>query len=203
MKGTPVIVGLLGGVAAGKSTVARLLAARGARVIDADRIAHEVLSSEEVRPEIVARFGREVLDGDGRPDRERIAGIAFADPVALSALESILHPAVRRRILEEVAAATDAPAVVLDAPLLLEKGLAAMADVLVFVAASDRTRRERAEERRRWSREELELRESRQAPLAGKRAAAHHVVVNDGSLAELEERVSALWAEILEMNADR
>lgn len=195
MDGRPVIIGLLGGIASGKSTVARMLAALGARVVDADRIAHRVLEEPEVAAEVGAALGTEVLAAGGKPDRARIGAVVFADPDRRRALEGILHPLILRRIREELAAAGDADAVVLDAPLLLEGGLAELADLLVFVDASGTERTRRAGERG-WSPDELARREAGQREPEEKRRLATHVVRNDGSIEELEVRVKELYRSI-------
>jgi len=198
MVAKPVIVGLLGGIASGKSAVADLLARRGARRIDADGIAHEVLSSPDIVPRIVELLGTEALDADGRPDRREIGKAVFGDPGKLRALEALVHPRVRERIRKEIGAAADAPVVVVDAPLLLEGGLAEIADVLVFVVAPTQARIDRARAQRGWDAGELSRREALQAPLEEKEARARLTIVNDGTLEDLDRRVETLWERLRE-----
>lgn len=193
----PVIVGLVGGIASGKSTVARELGAKGARVVDADAIAHEVLADPAVRERVLGIFGPAVLDGKGHPDRRRIADVAFRDPEKLRALERVVHPLVRERIRKEIEAAGDAPAIVIDAPLLLEGGLHRIADRIVFVSAPAASRRERAARERGWGPDELDRREGRQAPIPDKERIATHVIENDGDRADLARRAADLWKELL------
>ncbi|MHC4472078.1 MAG: dephospho-CoA kinase [Planctomycetota bacterium] len=197
MDGKPVIVGLLGGIASGKSTVAGLMGSLGAKVIDADEIAHQVLVSPEVAPRLAEIFGPEALDGDGLPDRRAIARAVFADEERLGRLEALVHPGVRERIAAEIVAAGDVPAVVVDAPLLVEGDLAGIADVLVFVDAPERAREARASLSRGWVQEEILAREARQAPLEEKRRLAGHVIENDGSLADLERGVEELFERLV------
>lgn len=197
MDAKPVIVGLLGGIASGKSTVAAGLGRRGARVIDADRIAHEVLSDEGLAPEIRAALGDEAMDDAGRPDRRRIGEIVFGDPAKLRVLEALIHPRVRERITAAIGSATDVPVVVIDAPLLLEGGLAEITDVLVFVVASTQVRIDRTRTQRGWEADELARREAHQADLATKEDRSRLMIRNDGSLEDLERRLDELWRQIL------
>ena len=198
MDGRPVIIGLLGGIASGKSTVASLLGELGARVVDADRIAHEVLADPETASEIAAIFGDDALDESGRPDRSRIARAAFSDGEKLARLEAVLHPRIRLRMEDEIRAAAGAKALVLDAPLLLEGGLVALADVVVYVEAPEAERVRRAEAERDWEPGEIARREARQAPLREKRRRAEKVILNNGSPEELSRRVSQLYREVLD-----
>jgi dephospho-CoA kinase len=197
MDAKPVIVGLLGGIASGKSTVAARLAGFGALVIDADRIAHEVLSAPELGRPLRRLFGDDAFDAEGRPDRGRIGEAAFADPELLAGLEALVHPAVRERMGKAIEAAGDVPAVVVDAPLLLEGGLTGIADVLVFVEAPTQVRIDRARAQRGWEPGELERREDRQAPVGEKRNRARLTIRNDGTLEDLDAQAEELWREIL------
>ena len=199
------VLGVLGGVGSGKSTVARLLAGPDGRVLSADALAHEVLRSPEVAALVRERFGPEVLGADGLPDRGRLAERIFASEDAEAArrtLEGWIHPRVRARILEALDQARSArvPRVVLDVPLLLENevqhGLVPLCEALVFVDADAEVREGRAREKRGWSAGEVARRESAQLPLAVKRDRAEYVVQNNGSLEELEQAVAAVIEEI-------
>jgi dephospho-CoA kinase len=200
MPPTTTVFGVLGGIASGKSAVARALAGPQGRVLDADRSAHEVLASDEGRARVLARWGPGVLAPDGRPDRARIAERVFDRPAELAWLEGWIHPAVRVRMHAELEAARAAgvPRVALDVPLLLENdaahGLVARCDALVFVDAPAALREERARRSRGWAAGELARREALQLPLATKRARAQHVIENNGSLADLEAAVARLLA---------
>lgn len=149
-----IVVGLVGRMAAGKSTVARLFAARGAHVIDADAIAHEVLDEAEVRRAVAGRFGAGVMTPDGRVDRRALATVVFgghADAAgALADLEALVHPRVRDRMAAMLADHRQAEAggtvpriVVLDVPLLVQAGWASACDRIVVVECDERVRRER------------------------------------------------------------
>ncbi|MFM8378328.1 MAG: dephospho-CoA kinase [Planctomycetia bacterium] len=150
-----ITIGLIGRIGAGKSTVARRFGERGATVIDADALAHEVLAEPDVRAEIAARFGPGVLSAAGGVDRARLAEAVFgstpAHAAALAALEAIVHPRVHRRIEAALAAAREAAEaagrpdeiVVLDVPLLVRAGWDRVCDHLVVVECEDAVRRER------------------------------------------------------------
>lgn len=185
----PVVVGLLGGIAAGKSAVAACFATHGLVAIEADAIARQVSAEPAVLAELRREFGAEIVR-DGALDRARLAQRVFAEPAARGRLEAILHPRIRARILAELAAARAAgQSVLLDAPLLLEGGLIDFCDVVVFVAAATAVRQARAAARG-WAAGELERREAAQAPLAEKQRRAAHTIDNDGSLADTARQVA-------------
>lgn len=191
-------VGLTGGIGAGKSEVSRLLVECGAVLIDADRIAREVV--EPGTPGLAAvvdAFGADVLTGDGSLDRPKLGSIVFADPEKLAVLNSIVHPLVgaRSRELEE-AAAEDA-VVVHDVPLLTENDLASLYDVVIVVDAAPATQLERLVGRRGMTEEDARARMAAQATREERRAIADIVIDNDGSLEELERRVKEVWAELV------
>jgi dephospho-CoA kinase len=192
-------IGLVGGVASGKSLVAQLFEERGAGLLDADRAGHEVLAHDgEVRQAVVDRWGPSVLTADGSIDRAAIAARVFdANDVSATErqyLESLLHPRIRRLLAEKTTqfAAQGRLAVVLDAPLLLEAGWGPLCDLVVMVEADRDVRLARAEERG-WSAAEFSRREAAQWPVAEKRRAAHATLVNSGDVAALRTAVGELW----------
>lgn len=196
--GPTLVIGLLGGIAAGKSWVATALTEHGFRVIDADAEARTVTSDPAILDSIGARFGRELV-ADGL-DRTALAELVFEDPVARKDLEAITHPAVRKRILAGLEAARVAgQAVVLDVPLLLEGGLIEKCDESIFLQVSEDIRQARAATRG-WDTGELARREAAQAPLAEKRARCRFVVVNEADADETRAQVAAIVAEL---NAER
>jgi dephospho-CoA kinase len=189
-------VGLTGGIASGKSTVADELAARGAIIIDADVLAREVVEpGTPALAAIIDRFGAEVLR-DGQIDRARLAQIVFADPHARRDLERIVHPAVRARAAELERAAGDAAVVVHVIPLLVETGQHEDFDVVVTVDADHETQIQRLMVRNGFTRAEAESRIAAQASREDRRRAADVVVDNTGSLTQLREQIDALWAEL-------
>ena len=204
--GRPTLVlGVLGGIASGKSEVARLLAGERGLVLSADALAREALDSPEGVALVRERFGPAAIGADGRPDRAALARLAF-DPAlgreVRAALESWTHPRVRARILARLseARAAGVPRVVLDVPLLLENdaehGLARLCDVLVFVDTDAGARDRRAQRERGWPSGEVARREAAQLPLDEKRRRAHHVIRNNQGLAELESAVRAVLEEL-------
>lgn len=195
----PVVIGLLGGIAAGKSAVAALFAEHGLSVLDADREARAVVERPEVAARIRTRFGDGVFDASGRLDRAALARLVFAGTgSALADLEAITHPAIRAALAAAVDAARRAgTSVVLDAPLLLESGLADLCDVCVFVEAGEAVRRARAAARG-WDDAELARREARQAPLEVKKARSVYTIRNDRSFDDVRQQVAAILARVLD-----
>jgi dephospho-CoA kinase len=194
-------VGLTGGIGSGKSTVADELARRGAVIIDADQLAREVV--EPGTPglaQIVARFGNRVLI-DGRLDRAALAKIVFADPQVRQELESIIHPAVRRRAAELEAAAPSRSIVVHVIPLLVETGQAANFDVVVVVDVGSETQLDRLLARAELSAEEARSRIAAQANRAQRLAAADVVLDNNGSLVDLHAQLDDLWSNLVSTEA--
>lgn len=193
------MVGLTGGIGAGKSAVAQRLAELGAVVIDADRLAREVVApGTDGLAEIVATFGPSVLDVEGGLDRAALGRLVFADEPARRRLEAIIHPRVRRRTAELVAAAPPDAVIVNDIPLLVESGLAAGFDLVVVVEADPEVRVERLVRYRGMSEREARARIAAQATDEQRRAVADVVIRNDGSLVDLVGKVDEVWRERLE-----
>lgn len=198
MSRRPYTVGLTGGMASGKSTVARMLADRGFLVVDADRLVADLYQPGEPGAALVSElFGPRTLDGSGAVDRPKVAKIVFSDPQARKRLEEKIHPLVRRRFEEIVDSADDAEVAVLEATLLVEAGYGAGLDLVVTVEADEATRIRRAVER---GLPEIEVRSrmAAQGPGDVRRARADLTLPNDGDLAELEDRVDALADELRE-----
>lgn len=192
---TPLCIGLFGGIGAGKSAVATLLAEHGAGLIDADRLAHACLGEPAVRDALAARFGAAILGADGAVDRPALARVAFVDSGAAQALNAIVHPAVARRMDEALSrfAADRVSVVVLDGALLTEAGWADRCEWRLFVDAPEAARETRVQSRG-WLPGERERREARQASVEAKRRAADAVVQNDGSLDRTRDEVARFWA---------
>ncbi len=191
---TPVVIGILGGVASGKSTVARLFAAHGLRHLDADAKARALTEEPAVLADLAARWPRVVTGGTEAPrlDRAALAQVVFSDPRARKELEALLHPRIRAALLADLATARAAgESVLLDVPLLLENGLIAECDHVVFVDADAASRARRAAERG-WAADELARREAAQAPLAEKAARAGHRIDNSGDLDATRTHIAAL-----------
>ncbi|MEU0680621.1 MULTISPECIES: dephospho-CoA kinase [Streptomyces] len=196
-------VGLTGGIGAGKSEVSRLLVRHGAVLIDADRIAREVV--EPGTPglaAVVEAFGEEILAEDGSLDRPRLGALVFSDPEKLSTLNSIVHPLVGARSRELEEAAPEDAVVVHDVPLLTENGLAPLYDVVIVVDASPGTQLDRLVRLRGMSEEDARARMAAQATREQRRAVADIVVDNDVPLDALERRVEEVWADLVRRARD-
>jgi dephospho-CoA kinase len=191
--GRPLKIGLTGGIAAGKSEALAAFGRLGAATISSDAVVHELLEREPLLPRLIERWGPQVAPG-GAVDRQRIGLIAFADADELKWLEAQIHPLVGERIgawLGDLPA--DAEFAVVEVPLLFESEMAPVFDATVAVVASDPVRRERAEARGHAL---VEEREARQLAQEEKASRADHVVENDGSVEELEQRLSSLLARL-------
>ncbi len=198
------IIGLVGGIGSGKSTVARLIGQRdGAVVIDADRLGHEVLRQDEVKTLIRSQWGDAPFADDGEIDRRKMAALVFSGTAEgnanLEKLTAISHPRIAELLKSriELAKMNGARLVLLDAPLLLEGGWAKFCDNILFVDAPESVRIERVLSRG-WSIEEFKARADNQLQLDAKRKAAHATIENDCSLVELEQRIDAVLKTLFE-----
>lgn len=201
---TVLLVGLTGGIGSGKSTVAALLAERGAVVVDADAVARAVVEpGTEALAALVERFGDGVLSPDGTLDRAALAAVAFADDEARTDLEAITHPAINAEFLRRMQEAPADAVVVCDVPLLAESDQARSRGypVVVVVEAPLATRLERLEGRG-VDRADAERRIAAQASDEERRAIATHVIDNSGDLAALEPQIADLWDDLLRIKAE-
>ncbi|MDN3263730.1 dephospho-CoA kinase [Streptomyces sp. CSDS2] len=190
-------VGLTGGIGAGKSEVSRLLVEHGAVLIDADRIAREVVApGTPGLAAVVDAFGPDILAADGGLDRPRLGSIVFADPEKLAVLNSIVHPLVRDRSRELERAVPEDAVVVHDVPLLTENGLAPLYDVVIVVDASPRTQLDRLVRLRGMTEEDAHARMAAQATREQRREIADIVIDNDVPLDALRERVAEVWDDL-------
>ncbi|MGW8553064.1 dephospho-CoA kinase [Streptomyces tubercidicus] len=190
-------VGLTGGIGAGKSEVSRLLASYGAVIVDADKIAREVV--EPGTPglaAVVEEFGDGILAPDGTLDRPKLGGIVFSDPGKLKALNAIVHPLVGARSAELEASAGPDAVVVHDVPLLTENGLAPLYDLVVVVDAAPQTQLDRLVRLRGMAEDEAKSRMAAQASREQRLAVADLVIDNDGPLEALEPQVRAVWERL-------
>jgi dephospho-CoA kinase len=206
--GTTKTIGLVGGVASGKSLVAKMLVELGAGLLDADRAGHAVLAEDaEVQQDLRQRFGAAMFTADGRVDRAAIAQRVFGESDEAKRdrqfLEDLLHPRIRRRLenLRKQFADEGKPATVLDAPLLLEAGWGPMCDIRLMVDASRDLRLHRARQRG-WTDAEFSQREAAQLPVDDKRHAANVVISNDGTEADLRRKVRNFWDQHIHGRSD-
>ncbi len=190
-------VGLTGGIASGKSTVAAILAELGAVVIDADALAREVVARGTPGLDaVVAEFGPGLLTREGDLDRPAMGALVFGDADARKRLERIIHPLVHARSAELEAAASTHAVVVHDIPLLAESGRAGTFDAVLVVDAPAEVQVERMVRDRGWARDEAESRIRAQASREDRLAIATHVIENTGTLEELRRRVEEVYAEL-------
>ncbi|MGW1036081.1 dephospho-CoA kinase [Streptomyces antibioticus] len=190
-------VGLTGGIGAGKSEVSRLLVACGAVLIDADRIAREVVApGTPGLAAVVEAFGAEVLAADGSLDRPKLGSIVFADPEKLAVLNGIVHPLVGARSRELEEAAPEDAVVVHDVPLLTENGLAGLYDVVIVVDADPGTQLDRLVRLRGMTEDDARARMAAQATREERRKIADIVIDNDVPLPDLQARVREVWADL-------
>ncbi len=200
MKQPAPVIGLLGGIASGKTLVAGQFAELGCEVVDADAIVHELLAEGPIRDRIREAFGEEVLDPAGQVDREKLGRAVFGDPEKRRQLEKIVHPPTIERIRQAVEAArrrAGRPAVILDAPLILEKGLDNLCDRLVYIKAEGPLRQARAMRARGWDASELARREGTQLPLKSKLEQADYVIENRSTPERSFDQVRSILSHIL------
>jgi dephospho-CoA kinase len=188
------IIGVTGGLATGKTTVAEMLAAKGADKVDADKIAHELLEADEdIQFKIVNIFGKEILAED-KIDRKKLARVVFEDRNKLNTLCQIMHPTIIFRIKELVEQAKK-DVVIIDAPLLIEAGLDEFVDVVVVVTAGRDTQIKRATDRG-ISEEDAERIMDCQMALSEKIKFADYIIDNNAKLNDIKEGVNKIWQEI-------
>lgn len=184
------VIGIAGGVGAGKSAVAAALADLGCLVVNSDDLARQALEDPEIRRTLRDWWGEAIFDEHGRIHRRAVADIVFTDPLERARLESLTHPWIeRKRKARFAAAGPEVPALVIDAPLLFEAGLDRICDAVLFVDTPRSTRLERLAASRGWDEAELDRRESSQLPLDEKRRRSDHTIVNTGSRDALVEQV--------------
>ncbi len=195
------VIGLTGGIATGKSAVASLLSELGARIIDADELAREVVKpGREAWQDIVEAFGTEILREDKTIDREKLRKIVFRDPKARKRLESITHPRIRTLAQQRIQnlAAEGAGIIVYEAPLLFENQVHLWLRPVILVACDLATQKHRLQERDGLNEEEIQQHLKAQMSLEEKRKLADFIIENNGDLEELRRQVEAIWEKIRE-----
>jgi dephospho-CoA kinase len=192
------VLGLTGGIGTGKSTVARMFAARGIPVVDADGLAREVVAPGTLGNAEIAAAWPQAIAADGTVDRKRLGAIVFADPVARARLEAITHPLIQQASASRLTdlAAAGHPLALYEAALLVESGRWRDFDGLIVVTASPETQVARAVDRGGLAREDAEARIAAQLPAAEKIRVATYVIDNDGPLGETEAQVDQLLAKL-------
>jgi len=195
------IIGILGAPGSGKSTAAAEFAKLGCEVIDADKIAHELLDERGVKGKIVDLFGQAVLDSAGKIDHKKLADIVFTDGDKLSSLDRIVHPAVLARteqLIKQYNRQERVKAIVLDMPLLVEVGWAGRCDKLIFVDCEQQLRAERAKKTGAFGENQLKIRENFQISLDKKAGIAENTIDNNSDFPALSKQVSAIFSYIVD-----
>ncbi|MFQ5807191.1 MAG: dephospho-CoA kinase [Phycisphaerae bacterium] len=194
------IIGLCGGIGAGKSVVAQQLERLGGLVIDSDQLNHEVLRRTEVARTLREWWGEEIVGEDGALNRRRIAELIFDDAEQKRRLESLVHPLIavlREDIIKAGTADPKVEAIILDSPLLLESNLDRLCHAVVFVEASETLRLRRLQQTRGWDIEKLRQRERWQMPLTEKRSRSQYVICNEGSIEQLRSQAKDIFERVL------
>ncbi|MBW7990613.1 MAG: dephospho-CoA kinase [Planctomycetes bacterium] len=194
------VIGILGGIGSGKSTIAAEFAKLGCKVIDADKIAHELLEEPPVRKKVVSLFGQAVLDSSGKIDRRKIAEVVFADDRMLASLNRIIHPLVLKRtqeLIEQYRRQNQVKAIVLDMPLLVEVGWHKRCDKLIFVDCEQKIRQERAE-KMGFDKKQIKIRENFQISLDNKASLADNTIENNSDFSAIAKQVTGIFSYIVD-----
>jgi dephospho-CoA kinase len=189
------VIGLIGGIGSGKSQVAAELARRGATIIEGDQLGHEALRQPEIRKQLEARWGPDIIQSQGAIDRRKVGAIVFANPEERRFLESVVFPYIESRIAAELALARQAaavPLIVLDAAILLETGWGRHCDWIVYVHAPREQRVRRITQQRGWTEKEMQQRSGAQLSLTDKVSRADFVLDNSGTLDDLVRQIDQL-----------
>jgi dephospho-CoA kinase len=190
------VIGLVGGIGAGKSTVAEALARHGGKVVAGDPLGHEALEQRDILDRIADAFARrDILTAEGKVDRKKLGKVVFPSPVERSRLEHLVHPYIEERISEEIDKAQSDPKakfVVLDAAVMLEAGWDDVCDKLIYVDAPRPVRLARVKAQRGWTETDLANREAVQMPAEKKKERADAVVDNGGTPAATTAQVDEL-----------
>ena len=193
------IIGILGGIGSGKSTVAAEFAKLGCKVIDADKIAHELLDEPAVKEKVVGLFGRSILNPEGKIDREKLAEVVFADADKLSLINEIIHPLVLQRareLIKQYDCQNQVKAIVLDMPLLVEVGWDKRCDKLIFVDCEQKLRLDRAK-KLGFDKNQVKIRENFQISLDNKANLADNTIENNSDFSVLAKQVVNIFSYIM------
>ena len=191
------IIAIIGGIAAGKTTVAKEFAKLGGKVIDADEIAHQVLDLPDIKKKAHILFGPLIFDTNGKINRKKLAKIVFSDADKLNALNKLVHPEVLSRtadLIDHYNLDSSVKAIILDIPLLLEAGWDKQRDYIVFVDCPQSIRLERAKKCGLGTEAQIKNRENFQISVDNKKAIADNIIYNDSSLASLESQVTDIFS---------
>ncbi|GHT23789.1 dephospho-CoA kinase [Planctomycetales bacterium] len=193
------ILAVIGGIGSGKSTVSAMFEEFGVPVIDADKIGHRILELPQIIGAARCRWGEDIFTSDGKIERTKVADIVFKNSSELMFLNNLTHPVIAAEIeLQKKQREKEGAAFCLiDAPLIIESGSVSFADVIIFVHTPFEQRLQWVE-KRGWTKDELDNREAAQLPIEQKRATAHFVIDNTGSIEDLREQVKKLLKRLRE-----
>ena len=195
------IIGILGGICSGKSTVAAEFAKLGCEVVDADKIAHELLDRKDIKERVVGLFGETIIDAAGKIDPRKLADIVFADADKLSSLNEITHPFVLERaeeLIKQYNRQNQVKAIVLDMPLLAEVGWAERCDKLIFVDCKRQLRINRAKKMGVFDENQIKIRENFQISLDNKIAGTDNTIDNNSGFSALARQVTDIFSCIMD-----
>ncbi|MFQ5686310.1 MAG: dephospho-CoA kinase [Candidatus Scalindua sp.] len=194
------VIGITGGIASGKSTIAKMLGSLGASVINADIICHRLIDTKSMSQKIINRWGGHIQDKYGRIERHKLGEIVFADKKELSALNKIIHPEAIKQIKDRISKLRNkstSVAIVLDAALLVESNLIDICDITLFVNTRKNTCKARVENSRKWPSGEIAKREKFQSSLREKREIADIVICNNLCQANTLKQVKDFWYQFI------
>jgi len=194
------VIGITGGIASGKSTIAKMLGSLGANVINADQICHRLINTKSMSQRIINRWGDHIQDKYGRIERHKLGEIVFADKKELSALNKMIHPEAIKRIKNRIVKLRNESttvAIVLDAALLVESNLIDICDITLFVDTRKNTCKARVKNSRKWPSGEITKREKFQSSLRGKREIADIVICNNKYQADTLKQLKDFWHQFI------
>ncbi len=200
MKHNIKVVGITGGIASGKSTIAEIMRSLGANIIDADKLCHQLINTKEISQKITKNWGNYIQNEHGEIKRDVLAKIVFSDKREISSLNEIIHPeAIKhiRNIITKLKDVADTKAIVVDAALLVESNLADVCDLIIFVDTNRETCNKRAMVERMWSPDEIDKREIYQGLLQEKKEIADMIIDNNQSKADTVDQVKDFWYQFI------
>ncbi len=198
------IIGIIGGIGAGKSSVAQAFAELGCSTIDADKIAHDLLDTPDLQKKIILLWGQDLLTPTGQINRSKLGKLVFNDPAKLDQLNQIVHPPVLleiERLITQYQQKPEIPAIILDMPLLVEVGWAVHCDHLIFVDCDPSLRLQRIHKDGRFSLEQWEKRENYQISLDTKQQLADTTVSNNSGFSALVKQVAKIFTEVVNIES--